>query len=469
MSLSGTELRENRKRIGLSQARLAELSGISQHLLSAFELEKSNLPPSVSIALSRALADKEAVTSVVGRQKRYRKHVYGEIERIPERVAKTVRTKGNIEYCRVLEEITESHASTERTLSCFSAVSLFSGCGGLSLGFSAAGFQVKGFLELDEDLRSIYKSNFPQCVELGSDVTGISPERLFDISKKVGDVTAIVGGPPCQGFSLAGKRQEDDPRNRLFKHYVKFVDALRPKVAILENVRLLTSMKNPQGGLVKDEICAEFEKHGYRIRSFEVNAKEYGVPQHRERVIFVAFRQDLKIVPTVPEPTHSSGDHLFSPCYRTFADACSDLAFIESGQQSSDPLHAAVKHPMHVIKWLWDVPEGGTAQDNEPNNRPPSGYNTTYKRQVWNEPASAVQTTFGMISGCRNVHPIATRSLTIREAARIQSFPDSFVFVGTAGAIRTGIGNAVPPLLAYKLALHVKELLKSCKSSPPPD
>jgi DNA (cytosine-5)-methyltransferase 1 len=123
-------------------------------------------------------------------------------------------------------------------------------------------------------------------------------------------------------------------------------------------------------------------------------------------------------------------------------------------------LHQAVRHPSHVIKWLWDVKEGHSAHDNEnPKDRPPSGYNTTYKRQVWQEPASTVQTTFGMISGCRNVHPISTRSLTIREAARIQSFPDSYQFTGTLGAIRTGIGNAVPPLLAYRVGLFVRSRL----------
>ena len=103
------------------------------------------------------------------------------------------------------------------------------------------------------------------------------------------------------------------------------------------------------------------------------------------------------------------------------------------------------------------MPQGKSAHENEDSNlRPPSGYNTTYKRQIWNEPASTVQTTFGMISGCRNVHPIATRSLTVREAARIQSFPDTFKFVGSLGDVRATIGNAVPPLLAFAIAEHIK-------------
>ncbi len=137
---------------------------------------------------------------------------------------------------------------------------------------------------------------------------------------------------------------------------------------------------------------------------------------------------------------------------------------MESGEKSSDPFHEAVRHPDHVIRWLWDVPEGASAHDNKDEKlRPPSGYNTTYKRQKWDEPASTVQTTFGMISGSNNVHPIATRSLTIREAARIQSFPDSYKFSGTLGTIRKGIGNAVPPLLSLQIGLHVKKILDLVK------
>ena len=224
---------------------------------------------------------------------------------------------------------------------------------------------------------------------------------------------------------------------------------------------------------MKDDICDEFRRHGYKPRYFEINAKDFGVPQHRERVLFIAIRNDLELLPTLPELTHGEEAGMFSNTFpfRTFADACSDLPYIESGEKSDNPLHVAVEHPAHVIEWLWDVQEGRSAHDNEdPGRRPPSGYNTTYKRQIWNEPAATVQTTFGMISGCRNVHPIATRSLTIREAARIQSFPDSYRFAGNLGSIRTGIGNAVPPLLAHAIALHLKKGLKAaCKSSRPLD
>lgn len=463
MNITGTDLRLHRDRLGLSQAKLAELTGISQHLLSAFELEKAELPLPLLETLHSALADKGKIASLVRRKKRYRDHEYGEVEKQPERVARAKRTNGNIAYCQLLGELaTRNNANNANSLGAPTALSLFSGCGGFSLGFSAAGFQVKGHLELEPGLRKIYGLNFPESVEIGGDITKVTNERLRTLRDEIGQIDVIIGGPPCQGFSLSGKRKVDDPRNTLFKHYLRFVDSFRPRLAILENVRLLTSMKNPAGGFVKDEIYAEFQKHGYNISFFEINAKDYGVPQHRERVIFVAVRNDVPHAPSLPEATHGQIIDMFSTVspFRTFGDACSDLAFIESGEKSNDELHEAVRHPSHVIEWLWDVPEGCSAHDNEDEGkRPPSGYNTTYKRQLWNEPASTVQTTFGMISGCRNVHPIATRSLTVREAARIQSFPDSYRFIGSLGTIRTGIGNAVPPLLAYRLGMHARMLL----------
>lgn len=458
--MTGFNLRLQREQLGLSQARLAELTGISQHLLSAFELDKADLTPLLHDTLCSALADREKVALLVGRVKRYRKHQYAEVEKLADRADRAKRTEGNEAYCRLLSELATRHLKTKAGTPC--ALSLFSGCGGFSLGFSAAGFLVKGFLELEPALRSIYRLNFPDSLELGDDITKVSDDALANLQAEIGAVDVIIGGPPCQGFSLSGKRDVDDPRNSLFKHYLRFVDAFRPKIALLENVRLLTSMKNAHGVFVRDEICSEFHAHGYKIQYYVINAKDYGVPQHRERVIFMAIRNDLAKPPSLPDATHGQELDLFSnarPC-RSFGDACSDLAYLESGDKSADQLHKAVRHPAHVIDWLWDVPEGCSAHDNkDPEKRPPSGYNTTYKRQVWNEPASTVQTTFGMISGCRNVHPIATRSLTIREAARIQSFPDTFNFTGSLGAIRTGIGNAVPPILAYQLGIHSRKLL----------
>ena len=417
-------------------------------------------------AIQISLSDLNKVSMLANRSKRVRKHVYSNIARDAARVAKASKTERNSEYIELLNRLNSSHLQEKTDAP--TAISLFSGCGGFSLGFSAAGYKIKGFLELEDDLRSIYRANFPDAVEMGADITKVSSEKLTELKNAIGAIDAIIGGPPCQGFSLSGKRDVNDPRNTLFKHYLRFVDTFRPKFAILENVRLLTSMKNSDNGYVKDDICNEFQRHGYRISFFEINASDYGVPQHRERVLFVAVRMDLECSPSLPIATHGDGSSLFSArsAVRTFADATSDLPYLESGEQSADKMHAAVAHPSHVIEWLWNVEEGFSAHDNaDPALRPPSGYNTTYKRQVWLEPAATVQTTFGMISGCRNVHPIATRSMTIREAARLQSFPDQYKFIGTLGAIRTGIGNAVPPLLAYEVGQHFIKQLNLIKVS----
>ena len=452
--LDGNEVRQRREALGISQARLSEVCGLPQYALSAFELGKDNLSEDAVSTVSEVLENPQQFADVFKRRKRYQKHSYGNAERGGSRASLCNTTAENRVY------VTEINQPPVPARKAVRGVSLFSGIGGLSLGFRQAGIEISGFVEIDDGLAKIYSENFPDVPRLGDDITKLELSVVHERIKQIGGVDVVVGGPPCQGFSLSGKRDIDDPRNYLFNEYIKVLDIARPKIAVVENVRLLTSMKSKSGELVKNEIVKAFERSGYKVKIIEVNAVRYGVPQHRERVFFVAVRNDVQGNPSFPEPTHGMSNDLFnaeSPP-RTFADACSDLAFLESGEASDDMFHTAVRHPDHVIDWLWYVPQGASAHDNaDPSKRPPSGYNTTYKRQVWGEPASTVQTTFGMISGCRNVHPVATRSLTVREAARIQSFPDNYKLVGSLGTIRTGLGNAVPPLLAKKIAMHVLE------------
>lgn len=460
MIYSGIQIRKKREEIGLSQAKLSELADIPQHLLSAFELEKIVLNKISVTAIEKVFDEISEIELLTIKKKRYQSHSYKGSFKDSSRALKIHQTRENKEYVNLLNTLEKSRIEKRKK---GKVISLFSGCGGFSLGFSWSEFDVVGFLELKTAYRNTYQQNFQSAVELGSDIQKIQDETIFQWKKGFGEIDIIIGGPPCQGFSLSGKRDATDARNNLFKNYLRIVRGMMPKVAVMENVRLLTSMKASDGSLILNQIYEDFETSGYRVKHFEINAKDYGVPQHRERVVFVATRKDLNIQPSLPEKTHGETKNLFSSVspYRNFADACSDLEFLESGEKSeTDSLHEAVKHPDHVIKWLWNVSEGKSAHENEDSNlRPLSGYNTTYKRQIWKEPASTVQTTFGMISGCRNVHPIATRSLTIREAARIQSFPDSFKFIGSLGDIRATIGNAVPPLLAYQIAKHIKSEL----------
>ena len=451
MVKSGQDLRATRKTLGVSQARLSEITHIDQHHISAFELGKIELAPRHLQLLNHAIHNIHRYAKVVDRRKRYRNHTY---DRLPDRsrAELCVTSPGNSSYLSVLSDLSNYPKNS------FSGISLFSGIGGLSKGFKRAGCDIKGFVEINDALSLIYERNFPDSHRLARDIKVLDTRTLEGFIQSNGPIDCIIGGPPCQGFSLSGKRDITDPRNYLFEDYLRVIDVIRPKVAIMENVRLLTSMRSKSGSFVKDDIVDGFKAHGYQARLYEVNTKSYGVPQHRERVVFVATRNDTNKCPTFPSPTFGESRAAFEDAQqiRTFADACSDLPFLESGETSADPLHCAVAHPDHVIQWLWHVRQGFSAHDNEDLElRPPSGYNTTYKRQVWLEPAATVQTTFGMISGCRNVHPIATRALTVREAARLQSFPDDFEFTGPLGAIRTGIGNAVPPLLAKVVAEHV--------------
>lgn len=457
--MTGFDIRERRIDIGLSQSKLADITGIEQARISAYELGKIDLSfMEVSkIASHLEKIDETVVSKLKKKRVQNSDHLDSIIAQRPRRgYSKTARNKEYLEVLKGLETQFKNPINTG-----LKAVSLFAGCGGLCYGVAAAGFEIVATNELVDNHKAIYELNFPNVNFLPNDVQEITKADIKRILDKYKKIDLMVGGPPCQGFSLAGKRDVNDKRNTLFEDYLRIAEQVLPRVILIENVRLLTSMRDPNGGLVSNRILDTFERIGYKSNFYNVNAKDFGVPQHRERVIFIAVRKDLQKNPSIAEAKYGNFVNLFSstPPYFTFGDAVSDLEFLESGESSKkDEHHWAVSHPEHVIRWLVDVPEGKSAHDNiDPSLRPPSGYNTTYKRQVWAEPAGTVATTYGMISGCRNVHPIATRALTTREALRLQSFPDSFKLTGNDGPIRTVIGNAVPPLLGFELAKFIKE------------
>jgi len=457
--MTGFDVKEIRSQIGLSQAKLSELTGLSRARISAYELGKQSLSADERRTLSDVLkkTDTAQVLQLKKKKLQNSKHWDSILTQRPRRGYS--KTKRNKDYLNVLKTMEKQFAKPSQAG--LKAVSFFAGCGGLCYGVKAAGFEIIAVNELVENYKDIYTLNFPNATFLPNDIRDIKTSDIAKFLKKNDRIDLMIGGPPCQGFSLAGKRDVNDKRNTLFEYYLNLAKHIQPTVILIENVRLLTSMKDPNGSLVSKRILDTFKKIGYVSAFFYVNAKNYGVPQHRERVIFVAIRKDQNKIPAIAEPKYGEPKNSrdSKPPYFTFGDAVSDLEFLESGEYShSDAHHKAVNHPEHVIRWLVDVPEGKSAHNNmDPNLRPPSGYNTTYKRQVWKEPGSTVATTYGMISGCRNVHPIATRSLTTREALRLQGFPDSFKLCGNDGTIRTVIGNAVPPILAYELAVFIRD------------
>jgi len=341
----------------------------------------------------------------------------------------------------------------------FTFIDLFAGCGGLSLGFEQAGFKNIGFVENDSSAIETHKANFPNAELITSDITKINDSEIKKLKKRIGDVTCIIGGPPCQGFSLMGKRNSEDPRNSLFLDFLRFTKIIEPECIVIENVRHLLSMRNKENQKVPDAIIEKFSEIGYDIKYQTINAMILGVPQSRERVFFIGYKKELNKKISFPEQTHGDYEQRslvsknLKP-YVTFRDVTKDLEWLESGEKSkNDSYHKAVNHPERVIKWLKNVPEGQSAHKNkDPNLRPPSGYNTTYQRMMWDKPSATIGTVFNQISSHHTVHPEATRSITTREALRCQTFPDDFVWKGTLTSIRRQIGNAVPPLLANKIA-----------------
>ncbi|OLS38277.1 DNA (cytosine-5-)-methyltransferase [Alkalihalophilus pseudofirmus] len=344
----------------------------------------------------------------------------------------------------------------------FNVIDLFSGVGGLSLGFRQAGFNVLLANEIDKDISKAYVANHPGGKMINEDITKLDIPSLFNPYK--GNVDIIIGGPPCQGFSQKGARKIlEDERNFLFKYYLKVVEYLKPKYFLMENVpNLLTSNK----GSFKEDIYKEFQKIGYELDSDIINAFDYGIPQNRKRAFILGKLED--------EVNLSLG------CFEkvTAWDAISDLAYLNSGEgiEEQDYVfsantsyqkylrrdsiklynHVATKHSELAIKRLKLIPpeQGKEALPKEHLTK--SIYSGTWSRIIKNEPSVTITTRFDTPSSGRFSHPYLHRAITVREAARLQSFPDNFIFLGPKTSQMKQVGNAVPPLLANRIAEAIK-------------
>lgn len=359
-------------------------------------------------------------------------------------------------------------------------IDLFSGVGGFSAGFRKAGFNVLVANEIDETISESYKKNHPETLMINDDIKNILPE-IKKIDKKI-DV--IIGGPPCQGFSMAGARIRenkkdaflDDPRNYLFRHYFRIVQETEPKYFVMENVPGMLSMSN--GDIIK-EIESLFTneenfKHGaYKIYKKVLVASDYGVPQDRHRLIIFGTKKDVdieKVFDIVKTEMIKNGEIVKT----TIADAISDLNFLESGEGSFEQEyllpttsnyqedrkgtstklynHTATKHNDIAIKRIKELKQGGRRLDLSDGENIKSIHSGAYGRMKWDELSKTIITRFDTPSSGVYIHPERNRTLTPREAARLQSFDDTFIFYGNKSSVIKQIGNAVPPLLAYYLA-----------------
>jgi len=348
--------------------------------------------------------------------------------------------------------------------------------GGLGTGFERAGFNIVSANDIWEPAKRTYIANHQNVNYIVKDIKELSSEELF-INYKKEDIDVIIGGPPCQGFSTLGKRFIDDPRNKLFKEYVRIVNDIRPKFFVMENVSGILNMEN---GNVLKNILSSFQEIGYKVEYRLLNAAEYGVPQLRERTIFIGTRLNIDI--EYPEKTHSLDGNTKLKKALTLWDAISDLPqsdvqtfenynlepqneYQKNMRKNCSKLtnHIPPIHNEKAINMMKNIPMGKSVWDVKysiPKEYiPTSGYGNTYARLNANEPGMTITRNFSCISSSRCIHPYLNRGLTAREAARIQSYPDNYKFLGTKTDIQIQIGNSVPPILGEKIAYKIKEML----------
>ena len=328
------------------------------------------------------------------------------------------------------------------------AIDLFAGCGGLSKGFMDAGFNILVGVDNDQAALNTFALNHNGAVPLNAD---LSKQETFDEIKKIaGDrsIDIIIAGPPCQGFSLTGPRNFDDKRNKLYLAVIEMVKQYKPKAFIIENVPGMATLYE---GQIKDEILKRFRKMGYNIECKILCAADYGVPQIRKRLIFMGIREDIG-KPEFPEIKFTPED------YRTCRDAVSDLPSLVDnlGSEEAEYIcdHLGTNHTQMVKDTIALVPEGGNYKDLPAGWGESRKFHMAWTRLNGNAPARTVDT------GHRNLfHYEYNRVPTVRESARMQSFPDDFVFTGTKTQQSRQVGNAVPPLLGQALGEAILKII----------
>lgn len=372
-------------------------------------------------------------------------------------------------------------------------VSLFAGAGGCTLGFEKAGFDVNIGIDVDEDTVQTYQRNFPKIESIKKDIREIDADWLMNrTDTESGEIDFLIGGPPCQGFSSAGKKFWDDPRNRLLKHYIRILEQIKPKWFLMENVEgLLTAQKSKY----IHEISKKFVEIGYTIRIHKLYSHWYGLPQKRKRVFIVGNSADIKF--DFPTPTHHGISAKSSP--RSIMDGISDLPqpsrdaytkigypkptrnkYQESLRGEAVNDHSTANISEILLNRITHLNQGQSMQDlpehlqhnsfekrafrrvkdgmpTEKRGGPPSGI----KRLKPDEPSLTITTG----SDSEFIHPYEDRFLTLRECARIQSFPDSFRFEGSKTSRHRQVANAIPPLIAKTLAQHFERIIEENKDT----
>lgn len=363
------------------------------------------------------------------------------------------------------------------------AIDLYAGCGGLSLGLEQAGFNVGYVLDWDKHACATHALNFPDATVDCADVREVSHEKI--LAAVGGRVDLVAGGPNCQGVSQRGLRSPDDPRNFMFPEFLRIVEGIRPRMFLMENVPGLAHRHNY--AMLK-EIFESFERLGYRCGADVLLAADYGVPQLRYRFFMVGTLGDEPL--GIPAPTHVAGaPAIFARPFITIREAIGDLPstkagvkdqglgytsdsesdyqkLMREGSQSIYDHHVSATEELNLRRASY-VPEGGNWKNIPPELLPPrffqcrlTDHSTTYARPRWDMPSFTVTSLLGNITAGAFTHPSQNRAFSVREGARLQSFPDRFHFAGPINSKYRQIGNAVPPLLAQALGSYLLAVLR---------
>lgn len=332
------------------------------------------------------------------------------------------------------------------------AIDLFCGAGGLTLGLQEAGFDVLAGLDNWYPAVESYRANFEHPI-VEEDVRELMAEEIWDaVSSEEEQVDLVAGGPPCQGFSIQRIGEDRDRRNHLIFEFARLVTELEPRVFLMENV---TGLLGKRGR----PFAAEFERMlaeaGFRARPTVLNAADYGVPQSRSRVFYLGWRHEEHQSYHLPGPTHAPSEH------RSVWEAIGDLPSPPGDHtpHPDDELHRRTRLSDTNLKRLEHIPPGGGFEDIPVALRADChkdgadriGHRNVYGRLAPDEPAGTITARFDSFTRGQFAHPVEDRNISLREGARLQTFPDDFVFLGTQEEVAALIGNAVPPRLATVL------------------
>jgi len=345
-------------------------------------------------------------------------------------------------------------------------IDLFSGSGGVTQGFKNQGFQILAAVEWDHIAAQTFTHNHPEAALYENDIRKVDPKKMMEELKlNPGDLSVLSACAPCQPFSRQNRVNKKDTRTRLILKVLPFVQNFRPKFVLMENVPGLNKGKNKT--ILNEFINTLSKNHGYKVFGpFIVDAVSYGIPQFRKRLILIASREDIPL--SIPETTHVSPKDAKKSGkaeWKTVRDAFKGIEKLRSGQKSKkDPLHQARTHTKLNLERLKFIPKNGGSRHSLPKHlqlachKEGIGYNDVYGRMDFRRPANTLTTGCTNFTKGRYAHPTASRAITPREAARLQTFSDQYQFVGNYDQLSVQIGNAVPVLLAETFAKYFLQL-----------